>query len=116
MRTPEFYEKRDICVFLDSINAWYFRPHMAGFGAGGVPDIIACIAGRFVAIEVKRLGKEPTVKQARRMTEIREKGGLAVWGTAKKVISELEGLRAPVIRSFRAVKLNDDPFSRSEPF
>ena len=59
MRTPEGYEKDEIKKYLDSIGAWYFCPYMAGFGKSGVPDIVACIQGKFWAIEVKREGKEP---------------------------------------------------------
>jgi len=90
MKTPESYEKDDICKYLDSIGAWYFRPYMAGFGKSGVPDIIACINGTFCGIEVKRPGKEPTVRQALRMGEIRKAGGFAIAGSAVAVIPLLK--------------------------
>jgi len=90
MRTPESWEKDEICKYLDSINAWYFKPYMAGFGKAGVPDIVACLNGAFIAIEVKREGKKPTPLQERRMDEIRKARGIALWGTAEKVISELK--------------------------
>ena len=86
MKTPESFEKAEICKYLDSIGAWYFKPMMTGFGKAGVPDIIVCLNGRFIGIEVKREGKEPTTIQDRRMQEIRLAGGQAIWGTAQKVI------------------------------
>lgn len=90
MRTPEFFEKKAICAFLDTIEGcWYYKPHMAGFGPSGVPDIIACINGRFVGIEVKRDNKVPTKIQDRRMHDITKASGLAIWGTSTKVIYEL---------------------------
>lgn len=89
MRTPEFYEKVEIKKYLDSIGAWHFSPYMAGFGKSGVPDIVVCLNGKFISIEVKREGKAPTPIQTRRMEEITKAGGIAIWGTAEKVINEL---------------------------
>lgn len=90
MKTPESFEKAEICKYLDSIGAWYFKPMMNGFGKAGVPDIIACWRGYFFGIEVKREGKKPTALQERRMAEINEANGVALWGTAEKVIKELD--------------------------
>ena len=90
MKTPESYEKAEIKKYLDSIDAWYFCPYMAGFGKSGVPDIIACIDGIFVGVEVKREGKEPTPIQTQRMQEIEAAGGFAFAGTAKRVISDMK--------------------------
>jgi Holliday junction resolvase len=67
---------------------------MAGFGKSGVPDIVACINGKFVSIEVKREGKEPTALQWQRMAEIDLAGGFAYWGTAARVIPLLKNLNA----------------------
>jgi Holliday junction resolvase len=90
MKTPEGFEKDDICKFLDKIGSWHFRPYMAGFGKAGVADIIACIDGMFFSIEVKREGKEPTPRQKTRMEEIEKAGGFAVAGTAEKVIAYIK--------------------------
>ncbi len=93
MKTPEGWEKDDICEYLDSIGAWYIRPATYGYGKSGIPDILALFRGRWIAIEVKRPGKEPTPLQKRRMAEILDNGGFSFWGTADKVISELEDAR-----------------------
>lgn len=90
MKTPEGYEKADIRKYLNSIGAYHVVTHMTGFGAGGTPDIIACIAGCFLTVEVKREGKEPTPRQWTRIKAVEAAGGMALWGTAKKVIYELE--------------------------
>lgn len=97
MKTPEWYEKRDIKAYLDQSKSvtWYFAPMTAGFGKSGVPDIIGCTlqgryTGKMFAIEVKRPGKEPTAIQWRRMGEIEAAGGKTFWGTAEKVIPEFE--------------------------
>ena len=94
VKTPEGYEKDDICKYLDSIGAWYFKPFMAGYGKRGVPDIVACINGRFVGIEVKREGGVLTMMQLRRLEAIGAAGGGTTWGTAEKVIRELKAHRA----------------------
>ena len=92
MHGPEYYEKKAIKKYLESICAWHFSPYMAGFGKSGVPDIVACINGKFVSIEVKREGKEPTALQWQRMAEIDLAGGVSVWGTAARVIPILKKL------------------------
>lgn len=89
MKTPEGYEKDAIRKYLNSIGAYHVVTHMTGFGAGGTPDIIACIAGFMWGIEVKREGKEPTPRQLLRIEAIRKSGGLACWGTAAKVVAEI---------------------------
>ena len=43
----------------------------------GVPDLLACIGGRFVAIEVKRPGKDATPLQRYNIGAILEAGGTA---------------------------------------
>ena len=87
MKTPEGYEKDEIKKYLDTLpNCWYFCPMTHGFGKSGVPDIVACINGRFWGLEVKRPGKEPTAIQERRMLEICKARGKAFAGTAAVVI------------------------------
>ena len=41
--------------------AW--KTHGDAFSAAGIPDIIACVGGRFVALEVKRQGGKLTKLQ-----------------------------------------------------
>lgn len=55
----------------------------------GVPDIICCAFGRFIALEVKRIGLEKnlTMLQSRNVESIRESGGLA------EVVSTLEDVK-----------------------
>ncbi len=91
MKTPEAYEKAEICKYLDSIGAWYCKPATYGYGKSGTPDIIVCIRGAFISIEVKREGKDPTKIQMRRIEEITESGGIALWGTAEKVLKSIKG-------------------------
>ena len=89
MRSPEGYEKAEIDAFLKSIGAYVVTVTTFGYGGSGAPDRVCCLGGRFVGIEVKREGKEPTAIQDRRMSEIRKAGGVAFWGTSEKVIGEM---------------------------
>ena len=103
MKTPESYEKKAIKSYLDRIGAWHCCPYMAGFGKAGVPDILACYRGHFLAIEVKREGKRPTPLQTKRMAEILECYGVVMWGTADKVIKEIEEWIATNAKSSKKV-------------
>lgn len=49
------------------------------YAKAGVSDIIACIKGRFVAIEVKRPGQKPSALQVNFINAINSIGGLAFW-------------------------------------
>lgn len=90
MLTPEGREKAEIRRYLNSIGAYHVVTHMTGFGAGGTPDIIACIAGLMWGIEVKREGRSPTPRQLMRIQDIQKAGGQATWGTAAKVINDIK--------------------------
>lgn len=90
MHTPEWYEKRDIDEFLKTVSCYVLTPTTGGYGKSGTADRIGCCKGNFFAIEVKREGKEPTAIQWKRIHEVEAAGGKAFWGTAAKVIPEIE--------------------------
>ena len=52
---------------------------MGIYAKAGVSDILACIKGRFVAIEVKRPGNKPTAVQLQFIKAVNSIGGLAFW-------------------------------------
>lgn len=91
MMSPEKYEKQKVKAYLKGIGAWYFCPYMAGRGASGVPDIIACINGTCWGIEVKRPGKGPTRLQEVMLTQLNASGACTAVGTAEVVIGAIEG-------------------------
>lgn len=51
--TPEKKVKNRVIAILQARDAYYFYPVTGGFGASGVPDIIACYFGWFIGIECK---------------------------------------------------------------
>ena len=52
-------------------------PSTGGYGRSGVPDIIACARGRFIAIECKAGKGKLTALQARELENISKAGGLS---------------------------------------
>jgi hypothetical protein len=78
-QTPEGRVKDAIKKYLKSIGAWYFMPVSNGMGQVGIPDIICCYKGIFVAIEAKAPGKKANVteNQKRVMDAIRTADGWA---------------------------------------
>lgn len=55
--------------------AW--KTHGGMYGTAGIPDIIACVGGRFVALEVKQPGGKPTRLQEITLGKVRASGGIA---------------------------------------
>ena len=101
--TPEKKVKRKIVDILKQYGMYYFYPVTGGYGASGVPDIVACYNGWFIGIEVKAdLNKnKPTALQQKNLQAIREQGGVALVIDANNLdhLSEtLEALYATNVR------------------
>ncbi len=56
---------------------WFFKVHGGAFQAAGIPDVVGCLCGRFIALEVKRPGGRPTRLQEWVLDRIRRAGGVA---------------------------------------
>lgn len=56
---------------------WYTKIWGGGFQKAGIPDIICCINGLFVAVEVKATRGRPTTLQSINCNRIRDSGGQA---------------------------------------
>ncbi|HMA78503.1 MAG TPA: VRR-NUC domain-containing protein [Candidatus Paceibacterota bacterium] len=78
--TPEKKVKKKVVEILKQYNAYYFYPVTGGFGASGVPDIVTCVKGRFLGIEVKADAKKrgPTALQQKNLNEINATGGIGL--------------------------------------
>lgn len=69
--------ENEIKDFLKSLpKTWFFKYWAGPMSKAGVPDIIACVAGTFVAIEVKAPNGKPSELQKRNIRIINECGGL----------------------------------------
>ena len=67
-----------IKAYLKSICAYFIKTHGDRFSKVGTPDIIACIKGKFVAIEVKAENGKPSELQRYHIQQINNAGGYGV--------------------------------------
>lgn len=76
MGSEKTFENR-VKKFLDEQGAWYVKFFANSYTRSGIPDILACVNGHFVAIEVKASTGKPSPLQIHNCTEIRIAGGFA---------------------------------------
>ena len=73
--TPEAKVKAKVVKLLKEAGVYYFYASTHGFGRSGVPDLVCCMGGRFIAIECKAGKNKPTPLQEKEMAAIRAAGG-----------------------------------------
>ena len=94
--TPEKWVKDKVVAILKNEGAYYFYPMTHGYGRSGVPDIICCVNGKFLAIECKAGRNKPTLLQVREIEAIRRYGGQAVvanednWDMVRELVRSLK--------------------------
>lgn len=79
MKSPvkEKWVKAQVIKMLKDIKAYYFYPVANGYMSSGVPDIVACVNGKFVGIECKAGDNKPTALQTKNLLDITNAGGTA---------------------------------------
>lgn len=78
MEKEKNFENR-IRAFLKTLpNGWHFKHWGGGYAKSGIPDLIVCINGKFVAIEVKASDGKASPLQIRNINEINSAGGYAI--------------------------------------
>lgn len=79
-----------ILRFLKALPACFaWKTHGGMYAQTGIPDIIACIAGRFVAFEVKQPGGKLTEIQSATIRRINEAKGIACKVTSVEEVSQI---------------------------
>lgn len=79
----------NIMDYIRSIGGLPIKQNQIGiYAQAGVPDIIACIKGRFVAIEVKKPKKKPTAIQYAWLEAINKIGGLAFYADNLQIVKD----------------------------
>lgn len=63
--------------YLKDMDAYRVKYHGNYFSENGTPDILACVNGYFLAIEVKATNGKPSELQLAKVDEIRKAGGFA---------------------------------------
>lgn len=69
-------------------NCFYWKEHGSQFGQAGIPDIICCLKGKFIAFEVKTEKGKTTILQEVTIRKIRIAGGYA------EVVRSVEDVKA----------------------
>lgn len=91
---PETRFKTRIRPLLNALPcSWWVKTQFMALS--GIPDFLGCVAGRFVALELKTTGKKATKLQGWVLAKIRDAGGYAEVVTPEnweKVYSELRAL------------------------
>lgn len=94
MAAEKIYETK-IKRYLKECGCYYVKYHGNAYSTNGTPDILACVNGHFLAIEVKADKGKPSELQLVKIRDIRRAGGLAYvayptgWLQLKKVIDYL---------------------------
>lgn len=72
---------------------FWFKVHGSAYQTTGIPDILGCYKGRFVAFEVKIPGKDSTLSKRQRLMllRIRQHGGVSALITSTR--GALEAIR-----------------------
>lgn len=76
--TPEAKVKAKVKAILIAHGVYHFYPIAGVIGKSGVPDVICCCGGVFLAIECKAGKGKVTPLQAVHIRDIRAAGGLAI--------------------------------------
>lgn len=78
VKVKEKWVKQQVVKMLKERHLYYFFPVAGAYTSIGVPDIVACIRGRFVGIECKAGNNRPTELQLRNLEAIRDNDGIAL--------------------------------------
>lgn len=82
--------QKQIQEYVRSVGGYCFKVHGEMFMRAGIPDIICCIKGQFVGIEVKDGNNQPSELQLAHIANIRRCGGIGfVAYSVKDVEKEL---------------------------
>ena len=90
-QTPESKVKAKVVAQLKALGAYYFYPVTGGYGGSGVPDIVGCLRGKFLAIECKAGNNKPTPLQQKNIDAITKQGGL-VWVVNEENLNEVTNI------------------------
>lgn len=77
MASEKQFENK-IKKFLKDNGCWYVKVWGGGFQTSGIPDLICCVGGEFVAVEVKAANGKTSELQQFTIRKIQESGGNAM--------------------------------------
>jgi Holliday junction resolvase len=77
MAAEKIFENEIKKYLLSLPNTWFYKNWSGPYSKSGIPDIIACVNGHFVAIEVKGPSGHASELQKRNVRFIQESKGYA---------------------------------------
>lgn len=77
MAQEKIFENK-IKKFLDEEKCWYVKFFANGYTKKGIPDLLCCVNGFFLAIEVKAENGKATELQKWNIEKIKQAGGRAI--------------------------------------
>ena len=89
--TPEGKVKRKVKAVLKKHDAYQFWPVQTGYGVSTV-DCLACVHGKFIAIETKAPGKSPTYRQQTTLDTVEIAKGIAMVIDGEEGVERLDNL------------------------
>lgn len=102
---------RSILKYLKTVPGCFcWKEHGGMYGTAGIPDIIACIGGRFYGFEVKTDKGSPTRLQEAVIGKIRKAGGIAA---VVRSAGEVEDILKNSIPGFAVCENCGKPFIRN---
>lgn len=78
MSSPEKNFENRIKKYLEKKGCWFVKFFANAYTSSGIPDILCCVNGRFVGIEVKQEKGKPSLLQKVHLRNIGESGGIGV--------------------------------------
>lgn len=79
--------QKKITDYLDSLGAYYLKVHGSAYQPAGTPDLLCCVNGMFVGIEVKKpKGGIVSELQKFKIKEIQNSGGIAFVANSLEVV------------------------------
>lgn len=103
--TEKDFQRKVIKFLKSQPNTWFFKVWGGGFQRSGIPDLICCINGVFVAIELKGDNGKPTELQKMNIRQINAAGGIGVilypegFNSFKNLIREVNSCNIPTVGS-----------------
>lgn len=96
---PEAKVGKKIREYLTTHGAFVFKVHGGPTMMAGLPDLIACVEGRYVGIEVKMPGNKPSARQLYVHEQIRRAGGEVIVAYGVEDVKHLVSDATTVTRS-----------------
>lgn len=69
--------QKQVIKFLKDNNIYYIKVWGGGYQKAGIPDLIICLKGRFIAVELKNEVGKPSPLQLYNIEKIKKSGGQA---------------------------------------